>query len=68
MPSTTHSRHLDTQHFAIKDWKLSGNLELIHIPDIINPANCLTKPVAWVLHSCHSRRLMGHTGADFPMT
>ena len=64
---TTRSRHIDIQHFAIQDWKQAGDLELIHIPGIINPADCLTKPVAWVLHSRHSRRLMGHYGADFPM-
>ena len=57
---TTRSRHIDIQHFAIQDWKQAGDLELIHIPGIINHANCLTKPVAWVLHSRHSRGLMGH--------
>jgi hypothetical protein len=57
---TTRSRHIDIQHFAIQDWKQAGDLELIHIPGIINPADCLTKPVAWILHSRHTGRLMGH--------
>jgi hypothetical protein len=35
---------------------------------IIDPADCLTKPVAWILHHCHARRLMGHCGPDFPVS
>ena len=65
---TPRSRHIDIQHFAIQDWKQAGDLKLIHIPGIINPADCLTKPVAWVLHSRHARRLMGHYGPDFPVS
>lgn len=64
---TVRSRHIDIQHFAIQDWKQAGDIHLIHIPGIINPADCLTKPVAWILHSRHARRLMGHYGADFPV-
>lgn len=63
---TERSRHIDIQHFAIQDWKQAGNIRMIHIPGIINPADCLTKPVGWILHSRHARRLMGHFGADFP--
>ena len=58
---------LISQYFAIQDWKQACNMELIHIPGIINPANCLTKPVAWVLHSNHTHLLMGHYRANFPM-
>ena len=30
------------------------------IPGKLNPANVLTKPLAWVLHDRHARRIMGH--------
>ena len=33
---------------------------MVHIPGILNPSDDLTKPLGWVLHSRHCRRLMGH--------
>ena len=57
---TERSRHIDIQHFAIQDWKEAGHIEMFHIPGIINPSDDLTKPLGWVLHGRHSRRLMGH--------
>jgi hypothetical protein len=57
---TERSRHIDIQHFAIQDWKEQGDIILIHIPGIINPADDLTKALGWILHSRHARRLMGH--------
>ena len=57
---TERSRHIDIQHFAIQEWKDSGQIILRHIPGTINPSNDLTKPLGWVLHSRHCRRLMGH--------
>jgi len=57
---TPRSRHIDIQHFAIQDWKDDGDIVMRHIPGIINPSDDLTKPVGWVLHSRHSRRIMGH--------
>jgi hypothetical protein len=65
---TPRSRHIDIQHFAIQDWKQAGDIVLIHIPGIINPSDCLTKPVAWILHYRHARRFMGHFGPDFPVS
>jgi hypothetical protein len=59
---TERSRHIDIQHFAIQDWKDRGVIELRHIPGIINPADDLTKPLGWILHLRHVRRLMGHFG------
>jgi hypothetical protein len=56
---TPRSRHIDIQHFAIQEWKQAGDITLIHIPGIINPSECLTKPVAWILHSRHARRFIG---------
>jgi len=57
---TERSRHIDIQHFAIQDWKDAGDIVMIHIPGIINCSDQLTKPLGWVLHSRHARRMMGH--------
>jgi len=57
---TERSRHIDIQHFAIQDWKEAGDIVMRHIPGIINPADDLTKPLGWVLHARHARRIMGH--------
>ena len=51
---------MDIRYFAIQDWKEDGDIEVHHIPGIINPSDDLTKPLGWVLHSRHCRRLMGH--------
>ena len=48
---TERARHIYVQYFAIQDWKEWGSIELIHIPGVINPADDLTKPLGWVLHS-----------------
>jgi hypothetical protein len=57
---TERSRHIDIQHFAIQDWKAAGDIVMCHIPGIINPSDGLTKPLGWILHSRHARRIMGH--------
>ena len=57
---TERSRHIDIQHFAIQDWKEAGSIEMRFIPGVINPADDMTKPLGWILHSRHARRLMGH--------
>ena len=57
---TERSRHIDIQFFAIQDWKSQGHILMEHIPGIINPSDDLTKPLGWVLHSRHARRIMGH--------
>ena len=59
---TERSRHIDIQHFAIQDWKDAGALVMEFIPGILNPSDDLTKPLGWVLHSRHARRIMGHYG------
>ena len=65
---TNRSRHIDIRFFAIQMWKERGFLVLKHIPGIINPSDAMTKALGWVLHSRHSRRLMGHYGppTDYP--
>jgi len=57
---TERSRHIDIQHFAIQDWKESGAIVMEFISGVINPSDDLTKPLGWVLHDRHARRIMGH--------
>jgi len=57
---TERSCHIDIQHFAIQDWKDSGAIVMEFIPGIMNPSDDLTKPLGWVLHDRHARRVMGH--------
>ena len=57
---TERSRHIDIQHFATQDWKESGDVIMSFTPGIINPSDDLTKPLGWILHSRHARRIMGH--------
>ena len=58
--TTDRSRHIDIQYFAIQDWKEAGDIQLRFIDGVINPSDALTKPVGWILHSRHNRRIMGH--------
>ena len=57
---TERSRHIDIQYFAIQDWKEAGDIVLKFIPGVINCADALTKPLGWILHTRHARRIMGH--------
>ena len=59
---TERSRHIDIRYFGLQHWRQLGDLELRHIPGIINPADGLTKALGWVLHSRHCRFMMGHYG------
>jgi hypothetical protein len=54
------SCHIDIQFFAIQDWKRAGCIVLEHIAGVINPSDALIKSVGWILHSHHTRRIMGH--------
>ena len=58
---TERTRHIDIRFFAIQDWQhQTKDIILKHIPGVINPADDLTKPLGWVLHSRHARYIMGH--------
>jgi transposase InsO family protein len=57
---TTRSRHIDIQHFAIQEWKRRGIVVLEHLQGVLSPADALTKPLGWMLHYRHCRRMMGH--------
>ena len=59
---TACSRHIDVQHFAIQEWQDCGEIEMHHIPGILNAADDETKSLTWTLHSQHSHHSMGHYG------
>jgi hypothetical protein len=59
---TDRTRHMDLRFFAIQDWREAGDIVMSHIAGILNPSDDLTKPLGWVLHSRHCRRIMGHYG------
>jgi hypothetical protein len=48
---TTHSCHIDIQHFAIQEWCQCGDIIMHHIPGIINHSDQATKALGWTLHS-----------------
>ena len=57
---TERTRHMDIRYFALQDWVQDKTVVLEHIPGILNPSDDLTKPLGWVLHARHCRRIMGH--------
>ena len=57
---TEQSCHISIPHFVIMDWKNEGSISVSFIPGKLNPADALTKPLGWMLHNRHARRLMGH--------
>ena len=54
------ARHVETQHFAIQEWCKAGDIRMVHCPGTINASDDMTKALAWILHSRHCRRNMGH--------
>ena len=59
---TERSRHIQIRFFALQHWRLLGDLVMVHLPGVINPADMLTKALGWVLHHRHAPYLMGHYG------
>ena len=57
---TERLQHIAIPYFAISDWKDKGSIQMSYIPGKLNPADILTKPLAWVLHNCHAQCIMGH--------
>lgn len=52
-----------TEQCNIQEWKHHyGDIVMVHITVVINPADALTKALGWVLHHRHVRRVMGHYG------
>ena len=57
---TPRARHIDTQWFAINEWRKAKEILLRFLPGSINIADQGTKALSWVLLSRHVRRGMGH--------
>ena len=57
---TDRTRHMDIQYFALQQWIKQKHIILHHMPGTLNPADSLTKALAWILHSRHTNRLMGY--------
>ena len=57
---TSRTRHLEVQHFAVQRWREQGDIVMKHIGGLMNATDGLTKALAWLLHSRHAYRLLGH--------
>jgi len=57
---TDRTRHMDIQYFALQQWVKAKQVILQHIPGTLNPADGLTKALAWILHSRHANSLIGY--------
>jgi hypothetical protein len=63
---TDRTRHMDIRWFALQEWiHVDKDIIVIHISGIINPSDALTKALAWLKHSRHMSRAMGHLGSPF---
>ena len=50
---------MEIRWFQIQKW--SGvDIEMKHIPGVVNPSDDLTKALGFILHARHCRRIMGH--------
>jgi len=62
---TPRTRHMDIRWFAIQYWVALGLIVLEHIPGVHNIADVFTKILGWVLHTRHTRQLMGYNGSPY---
>jgi hypothetical protein len=63
---TDMTRHMDIRWFALQEWiHVDKDIIVIHISGTINPADALTKALAWFKHHRHMSRAMGHLGSPF---
>jgi hypothetical protein len=63
---TDRTRHMDIRWFALQEWiHVDKDVIVIHISGIINPADAMTKALAWLKHHQHMSRAMGHLGSPF---
>ena len=54
---------MDIQYFAIQDWvDEDKSIVMKWIPGKVNISDAETKPLGYVLHARHCRRMMGHYG------
>lgn len=57
---TDRTRHIDIYFFAIKYWKIDDRIIMVKIKKVPNPSNDFTKPLGYILHSCHYLCIMSH--------
>ena len=57
---TERTRHIDVQYWAIQDWIQDKSIFMKWIPGPLNISDAETKPLGYVLHARHCRRMMGH--------
>ena len=58
---TSCTRHMDIRYFAIQDWVHEDKSIIMKwIPGPLNFSDAETKPLGYVLHAWHCRRMMGH--------
>ena len=67
---TERSRRIDIQYqyYAIQEWISRKQVNIEHIPGVINPANALTKNLGWVLHQHNLTEMMGYCGSWYTNT
>ena len=57
---TKRTRHIDYWYFQIQDWRIDGDIIMLHISGILNISDAETKSLGFVLHSWHCRQMVGH--------
>ena len=57
---TERTRHIDVRFFQLQDWRIDGDIIMLHIPGILNISDAETKSLGFILHSQHCRQMMGH--------
>ena len=62
---TKRSRHIDTQWFAIQEWKERGDIILQYVNTKYNSANGLTKELSRLLHRRCANKGMGLYGSPY---
>ena len=62
---TTRTRHIDTQWFAIQQWKKLGDIVMDYINTKDKPSDALTKALGAILHGRHANRSMGMFGSPY---
>ena len=48
---TERMRHIDVHFFQIQDWRIDGDIIMLHIPGVSNVSDAEIKPLGFVLHS-----------------
>ena len=57
---TEQTCHVHIRYFSFQDWREDRDIIMVHIPDIVNPFDSLSKLFGFVLYSQHYCQVMGH--------